>query len=148
MAGRLVTAEQDILRLARAAKRVAVLGCATEQKVRVQSLIQQELSSPERLSEGCTSPPPSRAQVSPRRHPSPACRCCKTDSRLVLCIVYGQADRPAFFVAQYLADAGLEVVPIPVYYPDVTHILNQPVYRTVAAVPDSTTLDIVTVFRR
>jgi hypothetical protein len=42
MAGRLVTAEQDILRLARAAKRVAVLGCATEQKVRVQSLSQQE----------------------------------------------------------------------------------------------------------
>lgn len=46
MAGRLLTSEQDILRLARAAKRVAVLGCATEQKVRVSALslsVQQEL---------------------------------------------------------------------------------------------------------
>lgn len=65
-----------------------------------------------------------------------------------LSVLSGQADRPAFFVAQYLANAGLEVVPIPVYYPDVTHILNQPVYRTVADVPDSNTLDVVTVFRR
>jgi predicted CoA-binding protein len=57
-----------------------------------------------------------------------------------------QGDQPAFTVPQYLAGAGLEVVPVPVYYPDVTTILGQPVYRSLASVPGE--IDLVDVFRR
>ncbi len=57
-----------------------------------------------------------------------------------------QSDQPAFYVAQYLAQAGLEVVPVPVYYPEVTQILGQKVYRKVADIPGE--VDLVDVFRR
>jgi predicted CoA-binding protein len=57
-----------------------------------------------------------------------------------------QAYQPAFYVPQYLAAAGLEVVPVPVYYPEVTEILGQKVYRKLADVPGS--VDMVNVFRR
>ncbi|HEX8187904.1 MAG TPA: hypothetical protein VF586_06125, partial [Pyrinomonadaceae bacterium] len=36
-----------------------------------------------------------------------------------------QSYQPAFYVPQYLAGAGLEVVPVPVYYPEVTEILGR-----------------------
>ena len=55
-------------------------------------------------------------------------------------------DQPAFYVAEYLVRAGLEVVPVPVYYPDATSILGAPVFRRVADVPGE--LDLVDVFRR
>jgi predicted CoA-binding protein len=57
-----------------------------------------------------------------------------------------QADQPAFYVPQYLQSVGVEVIPVPVYYPDVARILGQPVYRKVADVPGE--LDLVDVFRR
>lgn len=57
-----------------------------------------------------------------------------------------QAGQPAFYVPRYLQEAGLEVIPVPVYYPEVTHILGQPVYRRVADVPGP--IDVVDVFRR
>lgn len=56
------------------------------------------------------------------------------------------SDRPAFYVAQYLADAGLEVIPVPVYETEVTTILGQKVYRKVSDIPGE--LDLVDVFRR
>ena len=88
MAGRILTASADILRVAREAKRVAVLGIKTER----------------------------------------------------------QSSQPAFYVPEYLHDAGVEVVPVPVYYPEVTEILGAKVYRHVADVPGD--IDIVDVFRR
>jgi hypothetical protein len=57
-----------------------------------------------------------------------------------------QAGQPAFYVPRYLAEAGVEVVPVPVYYPEVQTILGQKVYRRVADVPGP--IDIVDVFRR
>jgi uncharacterized protein len=57
-----------------------------------------------------------------------------------------QAGQPAFDVARYLASAGLEIVPVPVYYPAVTEILGKPVYRTVKAIAGG--VDLVDVFRR
>ncbi|MFT4046971.1 MAG: CoA-binding protein [Solimonas sp.] len=57
-----------------------------------------------------------------------------------------QADQPAFYVARYLVDAGFEVVPVPVYYPDATVILGRPVYRRLADIPGG--VDLVDVFRR
>jgi predicted CoA-binding protein len=57
-----------------------------------------------------------------------------------------QAGQPAFYVPQYLVQAGLEVVPVPVYYPEVKEILGQKVYRKLADVPGP--VDLVDVFRR
>jgi predicted CoA-binding protein len=57
-----------------------------------------------------------------------------------------QRDKPAFYVAEYLASAGVEVIPVPVYYPEVATILGRPVFRRVADVPGE--LDVVDVFRR
>ena len=56
------------------------------------------------------------------------------------------ADRAAHYVPEYLQSAGYEIVPVPVYYPDVTEILGQKVYRTLAEIPGD--VDVVDVFRR
>lgn len=57
-----------------------------------------------------------------------------------------QSGQAAFYVPEYLHNAGLDVVPVPVYYPDVTEILGKKVYRQVADVPGE--VDLVNVFRR
>ena len=57
-----------------------------------------------------------------------------------------QAGQPAFYVPSYLQSAGFKIIPVPVYYPDVTEILGERVYRTVSEVPDE--VDMVNVFRR
>jgi predicted CoA-binding protein len=57
-----------------------------------------------------------------------------------------QSGQPSFYVPQYLQKAGIEVIPVPVYFPEVTTILGQPVYRAIADVPGP--IDIVDVFRK
>ncbi len=57
-----------------------------------------------------------------------------------------QAGQAAYYVPKYLADEGVDVVPVPVYYPDAKEILGKPVYRKVADVPGP--IDVVDVFRR
>jgi predicted CoA-binding protein len=57
-----------------------------------------------------------------------------------------QRDQPAFYVPEYMARAGYDIVPVPVYYPEVTEILGRAVYRTVSAVPAP--VEMVNVFRR
>jgi predicted CoA-binding protein len=57
-----------------------------------------------------------------------------------------QGDQPAFFVPEYAQRAGLEIVPVPVYFPEVTEILGERVHRTLAAIPGE--IDMVNVFRR
>jgi uncharacterized protein len=57
-----------------------------------------------------------------------------------------QADQPAFYVPKYMQAAGYEVIPVPVYYPEVTEILGRKVYRRLADIPGA--VDIVNVFRR
>ena len=56
------------------------------------------------------------------------------------------ADRPAFYVAKYLHDAGVQILPVPVQHPEARTILGQPTYARVAEVPP--VIDIVDVFRR
>lgn len=56
-----------------------------------------------------------------------------------------QSDQPAFYVAEAAIDAGYDVVPVLVYYPDVTEVLGRKVFRTVA---DAAPIDMVDVFRR
>ena len=56
------------------------------------------------------------------------------------------ASQPAFYVSRYMQQAGFEIVPVPVYYPDVTEILGEKVYRDLRDVPGE--IDMVNVFRR
>src|SRR5687767_11771540 len=57
-----------------------------------------------------------------------------------------QDDQPAFTVPLYLQHVGFDVVPVPVYYPTVTRILDRPVYRKLVDIPGE--IDLVDVFRR
>jgi predicted CoA-binding protein len=57
-----------------------------------------------------------------------------------------QRHKPAFYVPEYMARAGYDIVPVPVYYPDVTAILGRQVYRAVRDIPGP--VDMVNVFRR
>lgn len=55
-------------------------------------------------------------------------------------------DRAAFYVPEYMARHGYEILPVPVYYPEVTEILGQQVYRSLRDIPGP--VDMVNVFRR
>jgi predicted CoA-binding protein len=55
-------------------------------------------------------------------------------------------DQSAYSVPEHLQRRGLEIVPIPVYFPEATEILGQKVYRRCADVPGP--VDILQVFRR
>jgi len=57
-----------------------------------------------------------------------------------------QADQAAFYVPKYLDAAGLQVIPVPVYYPEVTEILGKRVYRKLIDILGE--VDLVDVFRR
>jgi uncharacterized protein len=54
--------------------------------------------------------------------------------------------KAAFYVPRYLRDAGYEIVPVPVYYPQLTEMMGAPVYRKLVDVPGE--IDMVVVFRR
>ena len=56
------------------------------------------------------------------------------------------AGQPAYYVPQALQQMGLEIVPVPVYYPEATEILGAKVYRRLSDVPGE--VDIVDIFRR
>ena len=64
----------------------------------------------------------------------------------VLGIKIPESGQPAYYVPEYAKRAGYEIVPVPVYYPDVTEILGERVYRTIAEIPGE--VDMVNVFRR
>jgi predicted CoA-binding protein len=57
-----------------------------------------------------------------------------------------QASQPAFYVPNYLKNAGFQVIPVPVYYPEVTRILGEQVFRRLVDIPIE--VDLVNVFRR
>jgi predicted CoA-binding protein len=56
------------------------------------------------------------------------------------------AHLPAHYVPAHMAAAGYEVIPVPVYYPEVTEILGRKVFRKLTAIGRS--IDMVNVFRR
>jgi len=56
------------------------------------------------------------------------------------------ADQAAYYVAAHMAAAGYEVVPVPVYYPDVKEILGKRVFRKLTDI--GRPIDMVNVFRR
>jgi hypothetical protein len=56
------------------------------------------------------------------------------------------SDQAGFYVPAHMAAAGYEIVPVPVYYPEVTEILGKPVVRKLADI--GRPVDMVNVFRR
>src|SRR5947207_9858667 len=56
------------------------------------------------------------------------------------------ADQAAHYVAAHMAAAGYDIIPVPVYYPDVTEILGKKVYRKLTDI--GRPIDMVNVFRR
>ena len=57
-----------------------------------------------------------------------------------------EAGGPAYTVPAYMQQVGFEIVPVPVYYPDVTEILGVPVHRSLATIDPP--VDMVQLFRR
>jgi predicted CoA-binding protein len=55
-------------------------------------------------------------------------------------------DQPAYYVPEYAQRAGYEIVPVPVYYKDLTEMLGEKVYRKLTDIPGA--IDMVDVFRR
>jgi len=80
--------------------------------------------------------------------PDDVARIVRENKRIAVLGIKTEArrDQPAFYVPEYMARAGYDIVPVPVYYPEATEILGRPVYRTVSAVPAPVAM--VNVFRR
>lgn len=57
-----------------------------------------------------------------------------------------QRGQPAIEIPRYLDRAGFDLVPVPVYYPDVEQILGRPVFRQLVDIPGD--VDLVNVFRK
>lgn len=57
-----------------------------------------------------------------------------------------QAGQPSIEVPRYMQEHGFDIVPVPVYFPEVTTILGRPVARRLAEVEPPA--DMVNVFRR
>ena len=57
-----------------------------------------------------------------------------------------KSGQPAFYVPRYMKSAGYEIIPVPVYYPEVTEILGETVYRKLSEI--GRPIDMVNVFRR
>lgn len=53
---------------------------------------------------------------------------------------------PAFYVPERMQQAGYDIVPVPVYYPEIKEILGVPVHRTLATIVPPA--DMVQLFRR
>lgn len=66
--------------------------------------------------------------------------------RIAVLGIKPHAEKAANFVPAFLQEAGYEIIPVPVYYPELTEILGEPVYRSLMDVPGE--IDIVDVFRR
>jgi uncharacterized protein len=56
------------------------------------------------------------------------------------------SDQAGHYVPAHMAAAGYDVIPVPVYYPEVTEILGKPVFRKLADI--GRPVDMVNVFRR
>jgi uncharacterized protein len=57
-----------------------------------------------------------------------------------------QDHQAAYYVPAYMQAAGYDIIPVPVYFPEVTEILGRTVYRKLTEIPEP--VDLVNVFRR
>lgn len=66
--------------------------------------------------------------------------------RIAVLGIKPDAQQPAYYVPEYAEHAGYEIVPVPVYYKELTEMMGKKVYRKIADVPGD--IDMVSVFRR
>ncbi|HJQ12229.1 MAG TPA: CoA-binding protein [Gemmatimonadaceae bacterium] len=66
--------------------------------------------------------------------------------RIAVLGIKPDSSQPAYYVPEYAAQAGYEIIPVPVYYPDLTEIMGKKVYRKLADIPGD--IDMIDVFRR
>jgi predicted CoA-binding protein len=55
-------------------------------------------------------------------------------------------DQPAYYVPEYAERAGYEIIPVPVYYPELTEMMGHQVYRKLTDISGG--VDMIDVFRR
>ena len=70
----------------------------------------------------------------------------RTHRIAVLGVKTPESGQPAYYVPDHAHRAGYDVIPVPVYYPEMRELFGNPVYRTLAAIPGE--IDLVDVFRR
>jgi len=70
----------------------------------------------------------------------------KQTKRIAVIGIKMETFQPAYYVPNYMQTAGFEIVPVPVYYPDVTEIMGEKVYRNLTEIPGE--IDLVNIFRR
>jgi predicted CoA-binding protein len=70
----------------------------------------------------------------------------RTRTVAVLGIKTRETGAPAYYVPEYAQRSGMRVIPVPVYFPEVTEILGEKVFRSVAGIGEP--IDMVNVFRR
>jgi predicted CoA-binding protein len=66
--------------------------------------------------------------------------------RIAVLGIKPDADQPAYYVPEYAERAGYEIVPVPVYYKELTEMMGKKVYRKLADIPGA--VDMINVFRR
>ncbi len=69
-----------------------------------------------------------------------------TTQRVAVLGIKPDPTQPAFYVPEYAENAGMEIVPVPVYYKELTEMMGKKVYRSLVDVPGE--IDMVNVFRR
>jgi predicted CoA-binding protein len=57
-----------------------------------------------------------------------------------------EEDKPAYYVPKYMQDAGCEVIPVPVFYPEATEIMGEKIYRSLSEILGE--VDMVNIFRK
>ncbi len=70
----------------------------------------------------------------------------KDTKRIAVIGIKIETFQPAYYVPSYMKNAGFEIVPVPVYYPEATEILGEKVYRNLTDIPGE--IDLVNIFRR
>jgi predicted CoA-binding protein len=73
-------------------------------------------------------------------------RLLENTHRIAVLGIKPNPDAPAFYVPEYAQRAGYEIVPVPVYYKELTEMAGEKVYRKLADIPGD--IDMVNVFRR
>ena len=78
--------------------------------------------------------------------PQQIIRLLESTSRIAVLGIKPDPEQPAYYVPEYAQQAGYEIVPVPVYYKELTEMNGQKVYRKLADIPGD--IDMVNVFRR
>jgi predicted CoA-binding protein len=73
-------------------------------------------------------------------------RLLENTHRIAVLGIKPDPSQPAHYVPEYAQRAGYEIVPVPVYYPELTDVLGEKVYRKLTDIPGE--IDMVNVFRR